>query len=95
MTTPKPPVGILFQTQPETIDLCAAAREAHLEGPVGVLWKEPNPGEFWQHFKGGIYRIVALATVEATKDRVVVYTGGSGTWTRPLSEFLGNVSRDG
>ena len=94
MTTPKPPSG-MFKTQPVTIDLCAAARESHLDGPVGVLWKEPNPGEFWQHFKGGIYRIVSLATVEATKDRVVVYTGESGTWTRPLSEFLGNVSRDG
>ena len=95
MTDPKSPGGTLFQTQPETIDMCAAAREAHLEGPVGVLWKEPNPGEFWQHFKGGIYRIVAIASVESTKDRVVVYTGSSGTWTRPLFEFLGNVSRDG
>lgn len=67
----------------------------HMDGPVGVLWKEPRPGEFWQHFKGGVYRIVALATVESTGDRVVVYTGDSGTWTRPLSEFLGDVSRDG
>lgn len=95
MTTPKSRGGLLFQTQPVTVDLCAAAREAHLDAPVGVLWKEPQPGEFWQHFKGGIYRILALAADESTKDRVVVYTGDSGTWTRPLSEFLGNVYRGG
>lgn len=94
-TTPKSPGGILFQTQPVTIDLCAAARQAHLDGPVGVLWKEPNPGEFWRHFKGGIYRIVSLATVEATGERVVIYTRDTRTWSRPLSEFLGDVSRDG
>ena len=91
MTTPKPPSG-MFKTQPVTIDLCAAARESHLDGPVGVLWKEPNPGEFWQHFKGGIYRIVTIATVEATGDRVVIYTKDTRTWSRPLSEFLGNVT---
>jgi len=91
MTTPKPHDGI----PPVTTDLCAAAREAHLDGPVGVLWKEPRPGEFWRHFKGGIYRIVTIAADESTKYPVVVYTGDSGTWVRTLHEFLGNVTRGG
>ena len=95
-TSPKSPGGILFQTQPVTIDLCSAAQEIRLDAlPVGVLWREPTAGEFWQHFKGGVYRIVSLATVEATMEKVVVYSGSTGTWTRPLSEFLGNVSHDG
>lgn len=70
-------------------------QEPHTDGPNGVLWKEPAPGEFWRHFKGGIYQILAVAQVESTHDRVVVYKGDSGTWTRPLQEFIGNVSRDG
>lgn len=93
-TTPQVPGG-MFLTQPVTIDLCAAAREARLDGPVGVLWKEPNPGEFWRHFKGGIYRIVALATDELTGEQVAIYTRNARTWSRPLADFLGNVSRDG
>jgi len=32
---------------------------------------------------------------EATNVRVVVYKGDSGTWMRPLSDFLGNVSHFG
>lgn len=65
------------------------------EHSVGVAWGEPVPGQFWRHFKGGVYQIVAVATVEATHDRVVVYKGSSGTWTRPMGEFLGTVCRDG
>lgn len=83
----KEPVRPTFLTDPE----------AHLDGPLGVpiTVPSPNPGEFWRHFKGGVYRIETIAMVESTGDRVVVYSGDSGTWTRPLSEFLGSVSRDG
>lgn len=55
---------------------------------LGPLWKEPAPGEFWQHTKGRTYQIVSVANAAATGERVVVYTGPTGTWSRPLSEFL-------
>jgi hypothetical protein len=57
--------------------------------------KFPAAGEFWRHFKGGIYRVVAIAKTESTRTPVVVYSGDGGTWTRPLSEFMETVSRDG
>jgi hypothetical protein len=45
-------------------------------------------GASYQHRKGGIYEVKALAKVEATLAWVVVYRGADGqTWTRPIDEF--------
>jgi hypothetical protein len=60
---------------------------------------EPQYLEHYRHEKtGGIYQVIAVARVEATIDRVVVYRGCDSvnwsplpswehTWTRPISEF--------
>jgi hypothetical protein len=48
----------------------------------------PQPGQLYLHTKGGLYRVVTVAVLEATLDLVVVYTAADGThWIRPLPEF--------
>lgn len=55
--------------------------------------RELRVGQRWRHYRGGVYRITALAIVEATMEPVVVYGLGdpARSWTRPLDEFLGDV----
>jgi hypothetical protein len=55
----------------------------------------PQPGEVYRHFKGGVYRVVTVALDEGSGIPQVVYTGPTGTYTRPLVDFLGTVCRDG
>jgi predicted metal-dependent HD superfamily phosphohydrolase len=51
----------------------------------------PEPGALYQHWKGGLYRVVALAVEEATGAPTVVYRPLSDPaercWTRPLVSF--------
>ena len=55
--------------------------------------KELQVGQRWRHYRGNVYRITALAIVEATMRPVVVYSLGdpARSWTRPLDEFLGDA----
>ena len=63
--------------------------------------KNPERGEMWRHFKGGVYVIVGMARDEAdTSVNLVVY-GRLDTeeveqplWVRPLISFMGTVERD-
>jgi len=60
----------------------------------------PIPGTVYQHWKGGLYRVESLATLEATGDVAVVYrplaAPGSRPWIRPLPDFVEQVAgRDG
>lgn len=61
---------------------------------------EARIGEYYQHIKTGrLYIVVALARVEATLEKVVVYVrvdketlqpyadNKHNTWTRPVKEF--------
>jgi hypothetical protein len=51
----------------------------------------PLPGEIYRHVKtGGLYRVVCIASVEATLELVVVYQSEQDgrCWTRPLDEFM-------
>jgi hypothetical protein len=49
----------------------------------------PQDGAIYRHWKGGLYRVLMVARVEATRDLVVVYApfAGGMAWTRPLREF--------
>lgn len=49
----------------------------------------PQDGAIYRHWKGGLYRVLMVARVEATQDRVVVYApfAGGMAWTRPIREF--------
>lgn len=53
----------------------------------------PKPGSRHRHYKGGLYRIEAIATVEATLEPAVLYRSidpnqASRLWMRPLSAWL-------
>lgn len=47
-------------------------------------------GDFYTHFKGGMYQIVCLAIDEPTGVKNVVYRKDDGQWAwiRPLSNFI-------
>lgn len=49
----------------------------------------PLVRSLYRHHKGGLYKIIAVATLESTNMAVVVYRG-AGTrqnWVRPLAEW--------
>lgn len=55
----------------------------------------PTPGTLVQHWKGGLYRVEAVATREADGETQVVYRPladpARRAWTRPLSDFVETV----
>jgi len=52
-------------------------------------------GQRWQHYKGGVYTVVAVGLYEATCDPCVVYAGNDGiVWVRSLFIWLETVSDD-
>lgn len=53
--------------------------------------KRPRPGEFYRHFKGNTYQIVAIAKDAENMSEQVVYQALYGTYeiyVRPLEEFM-------
>lgn len=62
--------------------------------------KNIQPGDIWQHFKGGKYRIIAVAKHSETLEDLVIYEAlyenvTSKYWARPLADFLGTKNIDG
>lgn len=56
----------------------------------------PEPGTRVQHYKGGLYLVTGLCTVEATLERAVLYQAleprsRQTVWMRPVSDFLALV----
>jgi hypothetical protein len=57
-------------------------------------------GQIWQHFKGGKYKIIAVAKHSETLEDLVIYESlydnvTSKYWARPLADFLGTKNIDG
>ena len=52
-----------------------------------------HPGDYWTHYKGGVYKIMALAVNENTAEPVVVYQSckHDTIWVRPLSNWSEDV----
>ncbi len=58
---------------------------------------EINIGDVFRHFKGNVYKVIALARDCEDLSEVVVYQNVDklDTWVRPLDNFLETVTRDG
>lgn len=55
-------------------------------------------GKSYEHYKGNVYRVVAVGKMEATLEDVVVYQSldhGSPVWVRPIAEFFAEVDWEG
>lgn len=50
-------------------------------------------GEYWTHYKGGVYKIITLGVKEDTGDVVVVYQSlkHSTVWVRTLTNWYEQV----
>ena len=53
------------------------------------------PSGIYEHWKGGLYRLLLVARDEATGEPVVIYVsvsgGGGECWVRPLASWLDEV----
>ncbi len=52
-------------------------------------------GAVYQHYRGGLYRVIAIATHSETKEPLVVYRDASDyskVWARPLAMFNDTLS---
>ena len=59
--------------------------------------REVRPGEYYRHFKGGLYQITALAKDARTEKKVVVYQalyGDEEIWVRDYEEFISETDRE-
>lgn len=53
---------------------------------------------YFQHFKGGLYKLVSTAYDSETLEELVVYQalyGEMKTWVRPKDMFFSTICRDG
>ena len=53
---------------------------------------------YFQHFKGGVYKLISIAYDSETLEELVVYQtlyGEKKTWVRPKEMFFSTVCRDG
>jgi hypothetical protein len=50
----------------------------------------PQPGDIWQHYKGGLYQIITIARFELGLEVAVVYrsVADGSTWIRGLNEWI-------
>lgn len=56
----------------------------------------PKPG-LYRHYKGGLYTVISLATIEATMEPAVVYVAAASNamWVRTLDDFTATVTHEG
>jgi hypothetical protein len=53
---------------------------------------------YFVHFKGGLYKMLGVASDSETLEQVVVYQalyGAGDIWVRPTNMFLEDIEKDG
>lgn len=63
---------------------------------IGDAPETPTPG-LYRHYKGGVYTVISLATIESTMEEAVVYVNprSGGMWIRTLADFTAIVEHEG
>ena len=59
--------------------------------------REIRQGQFYRHFKGGLYQVMAIATHSETKEKMVVYQalyGDYGIYVCPYDMFASEVDHE-
>ena len=58
--------------------------------------RTPRPNEIYQHFKGNLYEVLAIAKHTETMEDMVVYmeVDGEKTYARPLEMFVSKVDKE-
>ena len=59
--------------------------------------REIRQGQFYRHFKGGLYQVMAIATHSEAKEKMVVYQalyGDYGIYVRPYDMFASEVDHE-
>ena len=59
--------------------------------------REIRQGQFYRHFKSGLYQVMAIATHSETKEKMVVYQalyGDYGIYVRPYDMFASEVDHE-
>lgn len=58
---------------------------------------KPLPGEIYQHYKGGIYRIIGVGKHTETEEEMVMYVRHDDPdrqfWIRPLMMFMETLEK--
>ena len=50
----------------------------------------------FRHYKGGLYELVCVATLESDLSEMIVYTAADGSiWARPKAVFFEMIDVDG
>lgn len=50
-------------------------------------------GQTYRHFKGTIYKVIAIAKHSETLEDLVIYTHDDKIWARPYEEFISKVDK--
>ena len=59
---------------------------------------QPKPGNVFNHYKGGLYRVLTIARNTETDEDMVIYLDvltPSKVWARPMDSWMKKASRDG
>lgn len=60
-------------------------------------YRRPKEGEKYRHFKGNVYRVLAIAKHSETLEELVVYEDTQGehaVYARPIEMFISKVEKD-